>query len=404
MDRPKVSVVMPTYNRADLIGVALESVLNQTLPPSQVIVVNDGSTDNTRAALEPYMSRIEYLERPNGGRARALNTGFSRVTGDYIWTFDDDDIAFPDLLERHLKVLEANPELGFTYSSHIRVRSRPGERAFEVIGPQDMLEIQEEELLLHLMWNAFMNNQGMVVRAECYRQVGPFDPELLRCQDYEMGIRLVRAFRCARVSGPTFYFRVHTGIRGTAGYPIPTKMYRPRIQPFYDRIFLPLRKELSLRDYLPRFWNGRQTEILDERRAYLQRMSIMASKGLMKEMLEDLRLALGDGSDRRPLCEAERAILWAAMGTHHRDDVLFAGPEFLLRIRMLCRGEVGRQVHFELARGLFWRFLGALRTRDFPFAFQLVRCAWWFLGLRLAAAFTLELLKSKTASSRRSGN
>ena len=394
MNRPKVSVVMPTWNRADMIADSLDSVLNQTLPPSQVIVVNDGSTDNTREVLEPYRSRIEYLEQPNGGRARALNLGFSRVTGDYIWTFDDDDIAFPDFLERSLKVLEAHPELGFTYSSHIRVQSRSGEKAFKVIGPQDIPDdIPEEDLLLHLMWNAFMNNQGMVVRTSCYRQVGPFNPELLRCQDYDVAMRLVRAFRCARVSGPTFYLRVHSGTRGTATYRIPHSSHRQKIQPFYDRIFLPLRKELTLRDYLPRSWNGRQAEPLDERRAYLQRMSVMASKGLMEEMLEDLSLALGDGSDGRPLSEAEWGILWATMATSHRDDKLLAGPEYLRRIRKLCQGKVGREIHYELARGLYWRFLGALRAHDFSFAFRLIRCAWCFLGIRPSVAFIRERLK-----------
>jgi glycosyltransferase involved in cell wall biosynthesis len=394
MDRPKVSVVMPTWNRADLIADSLDSVLNQTLPPSQVIVVNDGSTDRTREVLERYKSRIEYLEQPNGGRARALNLGFSRVTGDYIWTFDDDDIAFPDFLERSLKVFEAHPELGFTYSSHIRVKSRPGEKAFKVIGPQSIADdIPEEDLLISLMLNAFMNNQGMVVRTSCYRQVGPFDPELLRCQDYDVAMRLVRAFRCARVRGPTFYFRVHNGIRGSAKDPISPKMFRQKVQRFYDRIFLPLRKELSLRDYLPRSWNGQQTEYLDERRAYLQRMSVMASKGLMEEMLEDLSLALGDGSDGRPLSEAEWGILWATMSTPTRDDTLFAGPEYVRRIRKLCQGKVGREIHYELARGLYWRFLGALRAHDFSFAFRLTRCAWWFVGIRPSVDFILEKLK-----------
>jgi len=404
MAKPAVTVLIATFNRARYLPECLDSVLGQTVPPAQIIVINDGSTDNTREVVEPYMGRIEYLEKSNGGKPSALNLGLSRVTGDYVWIMDDDDIAFPGHLERHLKLLEANKELGFTYSSYIPIRSRPGERAFKVLRPPKTCDVPEEELFLRLMMNNFMSTPGMLVRTVCYRQVGPFDPELVRCEDTEMVLRLVRAFRCARVSGPTFYRRVHDGTRGTAAYPITPKTFRQKIQPFYDRIFLPLRKELSLRDYLPRSWNDRKTEPLDERRAYLQRMAIMASNGLLEEMLEDLRLALGSGSDCRPLSEAERAILWNAMGTPHRDDVLFAGPEFLRRMRALCQGEVGHRIHFELARGLYWRFLGALRKRDFAFAFQLVRCAWWFLGFRRAVAFALQRLKSKAAPSRRRGN
>jgi len=404
MSKPAVTVLIPTYNRAQYLPECLDSVLGQTAPPSQVIVINDGSTDNTREILEPYMGKIEYLEKENGGKSTALNLGMSRVTGDYVWIMDDDDVAFPDHLERHLKLLEANKELGFTYSSYTPVRSRPGERAFRVLRPPKTCDVPEEELFLRLMMNNFMSHPGMVVRTVCYRQVGPFNPQLIRCEDYEMALRLARAFRCERVSGPTFYYRLHDGVRGTAAHPITLKTFRQKIQPFYDRIFLPLRKELSLRDYLPRSWDEQKTERLDERRAYLQRMGIMACQDLLEEMLEDLRLALSDGSDCRPLSEAERAILWNAMGTPHRDDVLFAGPEFLRRIRALCQGEVGHQVHFELARGLYWRFLGALRKRDFAFAFQLVRCACWFLGFRRAVAFALERLQSKAASSWRRGN
>jgi hypothetical protein len=313
---------------------------------------------------------------------------------------DDDDMAFPDHLERHLKLLEANPGLGFTYSSCIFIRSQPGEKKFIVIGPQGTPDVLEEELFVRVMENVFMGHAAIVVRTSCYKQVGPFDPDLIRCQDYEMVLRLLRAFRCARVSGPTFYVRAHDGLRGTADYPITPKTRRQRIQPFYDRIFLPLRKELTLRDYLPRSWNGRQTEPLDERRAYLQRMSIMASKGLLEEMLEDLASALGNGCDRRDLSDAERAIVRAAMLNADRDDLLFAGPGYLHRIRVLCRGNIGRQVHFELARGITWRFLWALRTCDFAFAFRLVWCASRFVGIRRGVTITFEKLKAKLGLSR----
>lgn len=401
MDRPKVSVVIPTYNRAYWVTEALESALKQTVPPSQVIVVNDGSTDNTREVLEPYRSRIEYLEQPNSGKARALNLGLARVTGDYVWMLDDDDMAFPELLERHLKVLEADKEIGFTYSGRVDVRSRAGDKAFEVIGLRDVPDVPEDEVLPRLMEGDFMLFQGAVMRTACLRQVGPFDERLRLCEDYDMAIRLVRTFRCAHVSGPTFYFRRHTGVRGSAKDPITQEAYRKRQQVFFNAIFLPLRKELSLRDYLPRPLNGKQLELVDERRACLQRMGIMASKGLLEEMLEDIRLALGDGSDRRPLSSAEQRSAWIAMGTNDHDDILYAGPQFLQRIRALCKGEVGHQLHYEFTRGLFWRFLRALRDGEYSFALRLVRCAWWFVGLRKAASFTWEWSKGKIVLPRR---
>ncbi len=118
MTQPTVSVLIPTYNRSHYLIEALDSVLAQTLLPSQVIVINDGSTDNTRDVLKPYMNRIELITKDNGGKASALNVGMQQVTGDYVWIFDDDDIALPEGLQSHIEVLECHQHIGFTYAPY----------------------------------------------------------------------------------------------------------------------------------------------------------------------------------------------------------------------------------------------------------------------------------------------
>jgi len=100
-----VTAVIATCNRAHYLGEALDSVLRQTMPPAQVIVVNDGSTDATEAVLGRYGERIEVINQENGGKSRALNRAMAKVRGEYLWIFDDDDIAVPQSLERHLAVL-----------------------------------------------------------------------------------------------------------------------------------------------------------------------------------------------------------------------------------------------------------------------------------------------------------
>ena len=198
MTLPNVSVLMATYNRARFIAESLESVFAQTHPPSQIIVINDGSTDNTRAALEPFMQRIEYLELENRGKASALNLGMPRVTGDYVWIMDDDDVAVSDALERHLAVLESRPEVGWTYSNFIESTT---DRETARIVPQrekTLPEFPEEEFLVRLMEQCFLIHPTILVRASCYREVGSFDPDLIRCQDYEMAVRLARRFPCCQ--------------------------------------------------------------------------------------------------------------------------------------------------------------------------------------------------------------
>ena len=397
---PSVTALIPTFNRAQFLGASLDSVLRQTLPPAQVVVINDGSTDNTREIVGPYMSRIEYLEKPNGGKSSALNLGLSRVTGDYVWILDDDDVAFPDLLERHLRILEANRDVGFTYSGHLVVTSGPDGTNFEVVGECRMPEFPEDELLIRHMEGAIkMLLQGAVVRTSCYREVGLFDTEMIRSQDHEMFGRLLRSFHCARVSGPTFYLRQHSGLRGAAEGLFPVRQNDARWRQYHQIIYKRIRHELPLREYLPRSWGRDGMGRAEERRAYLQRMAIMAANGFFEEMLEDLKSALADGSDRRPLTDAEQSILWLTMSTPLRDDAVFKRPEYLRRMQLLCWSTLGRQVQFELARGLFWRFSLALRLRDFTHAFQLIRSAWWLVGFRRAATFAAKKLAFRSSPS-----
>src|SRR5688572_6812621 len=96
------TVIVPTFNRAAFVGETLDSLLAQSWPPGQIVVVDDGSTDGTPSALDRFGDRIEVIRKPNGGKATALNAALPLVRHGAVWIFDDDDIALPDGLERHL--------------------------------------------------------------------------------------------------------------------------------------------------------------------------------------------------------------------------------------------------------------------------------------------------------------
>jgi glycosyltransferase involved in cell wall biosynthesis len=96
----KISVVIPTYNRAEQVAAAVRSVLGQTLPPHEVIVVDDGSTDDTALTLAPWMDRIRYIAKPNGGVSSARNRGIIEATGDLVAFLDSDDTWHPDKLRK----------------------------------------------------------------------------------------------------------------------------------------------------------------------------------------------------------------------------------------------------------------------------------------------------------------
>jgi glycosyltransferase involved in cell wall biosynthesis len=104
-DKALVTVIIPTYNRAALIGRAVESALGQSYPNKQIVVVDDGSTDNTAAVVRRY-ANVEYIYRPNGGQAAARSTGLGAARGVYIASLDSDDVWEPRFLEKCIDALE----------------------------------------------------------------------------------------------------------------------------------------------------------------------------------------------------------------------------------------------------------------------------------------------------------
>jgi glycosyltransferase involved in cell wall biosynthesis len=319
-----VTIVIPTCNRAHFIGETLDSVLGQTVPPSQVIVVNDGSTDSTLEVLRRYGDRIEVIDQENTGRARAVNRGIARVRGEYLWIFDDDDIAVPENLERHLAVLEAHPEVDFTYSGCVFVRSRPDGR-LEHNGPMPMPDVPEDETFSRMLEQNFMQLQGMLVRMRCYREIGLFDSRLTLCDDYEIILRLTRRFAGKRLDTLGFLFRQHSGLRGRPGALFPAE-HRSRYWIKENRdIHLRLRGELQLGEYLPRSLGMGELDAPRRRRALLQRACVMARLALWEEALADLQQALVETMPGAPLGTAERDLCRRAMGKFVRFDVAIEG-------------------------------------------------------------------------------
>ncbi len=113
---PKVSVIISTYNRSKYVTEAIVSVLNQTYKDFEIIVVDDGSTDNTKIVLKPYMGKIKYIYKENEGCASARNVGIRNSTGEFVTFLDSDDLFERDKLEIQIKFFEDNPKVDFVYS------------------------------------------------------------------------------------------------------------------------------------------------------------------------------------------------------------------------------------------------------------------------------------------------
>lgn len=113
---PKVSVIIPVYNGERFIGEAIESVLAQTYRDFELIVVDDGSEDQTAQKAKQYGDKLIYLYQPNSGVAKARNLGHARSAGEYLAFLDADDRWYPKMLETQVQAMDANPHVGLVYS------------------------------------------------------------------------------------------------------------------------------------------------------------------------------------------------------------------------------------------------------------------------------------------------
>jgi glycosyltransferase involved in cell wall biosynthesis len=211
----RVSIVMPTHNRAHLVGESIESALGQSLRPAEIIVVDDGSTDETPAILRSFGDRLIGLRQDKAGKSAALNRGIAAATGDFLLVLDDDDLLPPGALAAHVAAFEAMPKAGFSYGRFARFTG-PGEDAPLSTDCEHLPPEGEKRLLVQLMQCCFLPNPTWMVRRTVQRAAGRYRTDLPRGQDYEMILRLARAVPGARADGIVLYQRKHVAARATS--------------------------------------------------------------------------------------------------------------------------------------------------------------------------------------------
>jgi GT2 family glycosyltransferase len=294
----RITVVIPTYNRAEYLDECLASVLKQTVTPYEVIVVDDGSTDSTSDVVAGHGDLVRYIRKENGGKPSALNVALPLIRGDFVWMFDDDDVAICDAIECRLARLEREPKIGFVLSGHFwgedgpdgRIRQRSEHR---------LPEILPAELRLALMEGCFATMQSMLVRADVLSRAGRFDDELLTSEDYDMMLRLAAIAPFALVKRPTFIFRQHEGARGPRNAQFSAAR-RQQVFRKYDAIVgRKLRSNQPLGAYLIPPMAGDPPDAQKQVIALSARMRVMASKGLITELFDDLSIALAIGGPAR---------------------------------------------------------------------------------------------------------
>lgn len=342
--------MVPTFNRAHYIEECIDSLLAQTVQPLQIIVIDDGSDDDTAARLTAFGDAIEYVYKDNGGKPAALNHAMPRVRGEFLWIFDDDDVALPDAIEARLNVLDSRPELGFVFSGHYRGSDGSDGR----IKRESIYEpspLTGRQVFFKLLTGCYFTLQSVLARRIVYDSVGSFDQALVAGEDYDMLIRMAERFACAGIPRPTFTFRRHQGLRGPRNLRYSANN-RARIFRSFDReLGLKIRRTLPLAAY-----RAAATELTGsvdfQRAALFARAKIMASKGLIDEMFDDIDQALTLPLPCKKLSSEERGACEEALCTGYAYDAVDENwPAFLDRARRLASLPQGPDVVNCLAKG-----------------------------------------------------
>jgi glycosyltransferase involved in cell wall biosynthesis len=197
MSLPIVSVIIPTYNYAHYIGEAIESVLEQSYKKIEIIVVDDGSTDNTKEVIAKY-PKVKYFFQTNKGISSANNRGVRLSKGDYYLILDADDKLHPQYIERCMKemldkrvgfVWTATKDFGLSNKTHYPRFFRHRFDAYRGFGGQTV---------------------SALIRKTVFNEVGGYDTTLLTTEDFDMAIRILfKGWKCKPIFEPLHYHRIH---------------------------------------------------------------------------------------------------------------------------------------------------------------------------------------------------
>jgi glycosyltransferase involved in cell wall biosynthesis len=209
---PIVSVIIPTYNRANLLPEAVQSVLAQTFADFELIIVDDGSSDNTQQVVENFTDgRIRYIYQDNKGITGAMNTGLNAAQGSYVARLDSDDRWLPTILAEQVAILQNNPTIGVVYAK-AQAMDIHGHPLPQMLGAPPHFPGQHFKSLLY---GDFGSAISTLVRRECYDRIGGYDTQLKANEDWDVWIRLARHHHFYFLDKVLAHFRYHPG-RSTA--------------------------------------------------------------------------------------------------------------------------------------------------------------------------------------------
>ncbi|OGL51158.1 MAG: hypothetical protein A3H37_09040 [Candidatus Schekmanbacteria bacterium RIFCSPLOWO2_02_FULL_38_14] len=210
----KVSIVIPTYNCAQYIGETIESILNQIYKNFEIIVVDDGSTDNTRDVAKSFEKEINYIYQENGGPSKAKNTGIKAARGEYIAFLDADDIWFPDILKQTVQAFQQYAEAGLAFTDYLKFDESG---VIQQSNCADRFKVwfnKHRSATTDLAYGWFYRElligsciSSVFVKKKVMEEVGMFDETFKIGEDYDLWLRIAKKYKFIYINRVLYKYR-----------------------------------------------------------------------------------------------------------------------------------------------------------------------------------------------------
>ncbi|MBY6036299.1 glycosyltransferase family 2 protein [Fictibacillus nanhaiensis] len=205
MELKKVSIIIPFYN-CEYVDKAIESAIKQTYKNIEIIVVNDGST-MYKEKIIPYLKKIKYIEKSNGGTASALNAGIQNATGDYFSWLSSDDIYVPDKIEKQLHFMQSN-KFSVSYSNFLLIN----ERGSIISSPLGTGLATQTQFLKRMRRGCIINGCTVMLDMHIFKEFGLFDETLPYTHDYDYWLRILSKYHFHYYQDPLVNYRIHNNM------------------------------------------------------------------------------------------------------------------------------------------------------------------------------------------------
>ena len=283
---PRVSVIIPAYNRETLVARAIDSVLAQTFPDFELIVVDDASKDGTRAVLETYRDHPKVrliLSDVNRGGSGARNLGVEAARGTLIAFQDSDDVWLPGKLAAQVAALDANPKAGLCYCAAL---FSEGTHSYYI--PEPVFDRLDGDLAREMLRRNTTSTQTLLVRRSVLDQTGLFDASLKRFQDWDLMIRIAQITELVFLPEPMVVVFATPG--NISSVVVNDAISRARILEKYEALFAAAPEHAARNHYITaRIWQ----KLGEQKKARPHLQKAMALKPDLRSALQLARARLG---------------------------------------------------------------------------------------------------------------